>query len=118
MPCRHPATGAVCPTSSFSASADRAATAGCHGDTPVHEPPRQLDSRRPHRRRRTHPTYRKGTDPGVILIHEDPGPHAGVIGFGEEVVAAGFTVVMPHLFGKPEAGMSVGSTLGALRRCA
>jgi dienelactone hydrolase len=64
----------------------------------------------------THPTYRKGTGPGVILIHEIPGLTPEVIGFGEEVVAAGFTVVMPHLFGRPEAGMSVGSTLGALRQ--
>jgi hypothetical protein len=64
----------------------------------------------------THPTYRKGTGPGVILIHEIPGLTPEVIGFGEEVVAAGFTVVMPHLFGRPEAGMTVGSTLGALRQ--
>ncbi len=64
----------------------------------------------------THPTYRKGSGPGVILIHEIPGLTPEVIGFGEELVAAGFTVVMPHLFGKPEVGMSVGSTLGALRQ--
>ena len=49
----------------------------------------------------THPTYRKGTGPGVIVIHEIPGLTPDVIGFGEEVVAAGYTVVMPHLFGTP-----------------
>ena len=49
------------------------------------------------------PYYRKGTGPGVIVIHELPGITPEVIGFGEEVVAAGFTVVMPHLFGHPEA---------------
>ena len=64
----------------------------------------------------THPTYRKGGGPGVILIHEIPGITPEVIGFAEELVAAGFTVVMPHLFGKPEEGMSVGSTLRALRQ--
>lgn len=64
----------------------------------------------------THPTYRKGSGPGVILIHEIPGISPEVIGFAEEVVAAGYTVVMPHLFGRPEVGMSVGSTLGALRQ--
>lgn len=64
----------------------------------------------------THPTYRKGSGPGVILIHEIPGISPEVIGFAEEVVAAGFTVVMPHLFGRPEVGMSVGSALGALRQ--
>jgi dienelactone hydrolase len=50
----------------------------------------------------THPTYRKGTGPGVVVVHEIPGMTEDVVAFGEEVVAAGFTVVMPHLFG--EAG--------------
>jgi len=57
----------------------------------------------------THPTYRKGTGPGVIVIHEIPGLTPEVIGFCEEVVAAGFTVVLPHLFGTPEAPMSAGA---------
>lgn len=63
-----------------------------------------------------HPTYRKGTGPGVIVIHEIPGLTPEVIGFGEEVVAAGFTVVMPHLFGTPEAPMSGRTVVGALRQ--
>ncbi len=50
----------------------------------------------------TFPTYRKGSGPGVIVIHEIPGLTAKVIGFAEEVVAAGFTVVLPHLFGTPD----------------
>ena len=54
----------------------------------------------------THPTYRKGTGPGVVVIHEIPGLTPEVIGFAEEVVAAGFTVVLPHLFGTPERPMS------------
>jgi dienelactone hydrolase len=51
----------------------------------------------------THPTYRKGSGPGVIVIHEIPGLTPEVIGLGEEVVAAGYTVVLPHLFGTDEA---------------
>jgi dienelactone hydrolase len=51
----------------------------------------------------THPTYRKGSGPGVVVIHEVPGLTPKVIGFGEELVAAGYTVVMPSLFGEPEA---------------
>ena len=51
----------------------------------------------------SHPTYRKGAGPGVVVIHEIPGMTPSVIGFGDEVVAAGFTVVMPHLFGTPGA---------------
>ncbi len=47
----------------------------------------------------THPTYRKGEGPGVVIVHELPGITEGVIAFAEEVVAAGFTVVLPHLFG-------------------
>ena len=37
----------------------------------------------------THPTYRKGSGPGVVVIHEIPGLTPDVIGFAEEVVAAG-----------------------------
>ncbi len=47
----------------------------------------------------THPTYRKGSGPGVVVIHEIPGVTEKVIEFADEVVAAGFTVVMPRLFG-------------------
>jgi dienelactone hydrolase len=64
----------------------------------------------------THPTYRKGSGPGVIVIHEIPGITPEVIAFGEEVVAAGFTVVMPHLFGTPEKPMSIPYVAGTLPR--
>jgi dienelactone hydrolase len=62
----------------------------------------------------TFPTYRKGAGPGVIVIHEIPGLIPEVIAFGEEVVAAGFTVIMPELFGRPESGknpLTIASTL-------
>lgn len=62
----------------------------------------------------THPTYRRGEGPGVIVIHEIPGLTPEVIAFAEEVVAAGHTVVLPHLFGTPEAPMSVRTTARAL----
>jgi dienelactone hydrolase len=51
----------------------------------------------------THPTYRKGAGPGVIVIHEIPGITPAVLEFADEVVARGFTVVMPSLFGRPGA---------------
>ena len=54
----------------------------------------------------THPTYRKGSGPGVVVIHEIPGLTPKVIGFAEELVAAGYTVVLPHLFGTPEAELT------------
>ena len=64
----------------------------------------------------THPTYRKGSGPGVVVIHEIPGMTPEVIGFSEEVVAAGFTVVMPHLFGIPGAPTNAKTTATALRQ--
>jgi dienelactone hydrolase len=50
----------------------------------------------------SYPTYRRGAGPGVIVIHEIPGITPAVTRFAEEVVDAGFTVVMPLLVG--EAG--------------
>ncbi|CAN5333941.1 dienelactone hydrolase family protein [soil metagenome] len=60
---------------------------------------------------KTFPTYRKGNGPGVIVIHEIPGLTDAVIGFGDEVVEAGYTVVMPQLFGEP--GMKLASVATA-----
>lgn len=48
----------------------------------------------------THDTYRKGTGPGVVVVHEIPGITPAVMQFAEEVVSAGFTVVMPLLVGQ------------------
>ena len=49
----------------------------------------------------THPTYRRGTGPGVIVVHEIPGITPLVTKFANEVVDRGFTVVMPSLTGTP-----------------
>jgi len=62
----------------------------------------------------THPVYRKGTGPGVVVIHEIPGITPEVVAFADEVVSAGFTVAMPHLFGTPGAPMTVGRVAGAI----
>jgi dienelactone hydrolase len=51
----------------------------------------------------TRDTYRKGNGPGVVVVHELPGITREVVRFADEVVDAGFTVVLPHLFGTPEA---------------
>ena len=47
----------------------------------------------------THETFRKGHGPVVILVHEIPGITPAVEKFANEVVEAGFTVVMPLLVG-------------------
>jgi dienelactone hydrolase len=64
----------------------------------------------------TYPTYRKGSGPGVVLVHEIPGITPAVIRFAEEVVGAGFTVVMPQLFGTPGREVSAGYALSVLPR--
>ena len=64
----------------------------------------------------SHPTYRRGSGPGVVVIHEIPGITPEVAAFGQEVVDAGYTVVMPSLFGTDGAPMTAGSTARALRQ--
>ena len=62
----------------------------------------------------THETYRKGTGPGVLVIHEIPGITPSVLRFAEEVVAAGFTVLMPLLVGevgREPSGAYIGSSM-------
>jgi dienelactone hydrolase len=64
----------------------------------------------------THPTYRRGSGPGVVVIHEIPGITPEVLGFCEELVEAGYTVVMPHLFGTPGAPINARTTASAVRQ--
>jgi dienelactone hydrolase len=47
----------------------------------------------------TRDTYRKGSGPVVIVVHEIPGITPAVERFADDVVNAGFTVVMPNLVG-------------------
>jgi dienelactone hydrolase len=64
----------------------------------------------------THPVWRKGTGPGVVVVHEIPGLTAGVIRFGEELVEAGYTVVLPHLFGPAGREFGVGDVARTVPR--
>ena len=56
----------------------------------------------------TRDVYRRGSGPGVILVHELPGITPNVATFANEVVAAGFTVLMPSLVGTPSREFSNG----------
>jgi len=47
----------------------------------------------------TLPTFRAGSGPGVVIIHEIPAITPKVAAFAQEVVDSGFTVVMPSLLG-------------------
>lgn len=64
----------------------------------------------------THRVFRGGSGPAVIVVHEAPGLHPGVIDFGRRVVAAGFTVLMPSLFGTPGREMSSGYLARSMAR--
>lgn len=62
----------------------------------------------------THDTYRRGSGPGVIVIHEIPGITPAVTRFANEVVDRGFTVVMPDLVGTPGREVSLPYTVASL----
>lgn len=64
----------------------------------------------------TRPTYTKGSGPGVVVIHEIPGITPSVARFADDVVAAGFRVVMPSLVGTPGREMSGGYTMTSMLR--
>ena len=54
----------------------------------------------------TRDTYRRGSGPVVIVVHEIPGITPAVERFANDVVGAGFTVVMPDLVGTPGRAVS------------
>ena len=45
----------------------------------------------------TYPTYRKGSGPGVVVIHEIPGITPLVAAFADEVVEAGRNYALEHM---------------------
>jgi len=58
--------------------------------------------------------FRKGSGPGVIIIHEIPGLHPQVVEFADRVAAQGMTVFLPSLFGEPGKDVSAGYALGQM----
>ena len=58
--------------------------------------------------------YSAGTGPAVIVIHEMPGLHPGVIDFARRVVDRGFHVRMPSLFGTPGKPVGVAYTIRSI----
>ncbi len=64
----------------------------------------------------TRAVYRGGYGPAVIVMHEIPGLHPGVIAFGQRVAAAGFTVYMPSLFGEPGKPTTAAYTADSIAR--
>jgi dienelactone hydrolase len=59
----------------------------------------------------TRTVYRCGSGPGVVVMHEIPGIHPGVVSFARRVADAGFSVAMPLMFGTPGKPVSTGYIL-------
>jgi dienelactone hydrolase len=57
-----------------------------------------------------------GTGPAVIVVAEVPGITPRVASFGRLVVDAGFTAVLPRLFGEPGREPSIGYALKVITR--
>jgi dienelactone hydrolase len=60
--------------------------------------------------------YRTGRGPAVIVISEMPGITPQVAGFGRAVAGAGFTAVMPHVFGDDGRAATPGYVIGSFAK--
>jgi len=63
---------------------------------------------------KTRDIYRTGSGPAVIVIAEIPGITPKVAEFGRKVAAIGCTAVLPHLFGVPGQGQTVGAVIKSI----
>lgn len=60
--------------------------------------------------------YRRGQGPAIVVMHEIPGITPAVAGFATRVADAGFTVLMPHLFGEIGRSYDGANVAGQLLR--
>jgi dienelactone hydrolase len=58
--------------------------------------------------------FKRGEGPAVIVMHEIPGLHPGVVRFADHVAAAGMTVYLPVLFGRPGKPVSIPYAIGEM----
>ena len=59
----------------------------------------------------TRKLYRRGSGPGIVVMHEIPGIIPQVADFGRRVADAGLTAVLPVMFGTPGKPVSTGYLL-------
>jgi dienelactone hydrolase len=64
----------------------------------------------------TREVYRRGSGPGVIVMHEVPGITPEVATFARIVADAGFTVLAPTMFGTPDKPMTFPYAAGQILR--
>ena len=66
----------------------------------------------------TRPVYRIGAGPGVVLMHELPGITPEAIALARRLADAGYTVDLPHLFGRAgEPAAIIDAIAEAVRIC-
>jgi dienelactone hydrolase len=65
---------------------------------------------------RTRDVYQAGSGPGVVVIAEAPGITPGVAAFGRRVADAGFTAVLPSLFGRPGRAATIPAAIAVIGR--
>ena len=65
---------------------------------------------------RSHGVFTAGTGPAVVVVHEVPGIHPGVLDFANRLIAAGYRVYLPSLFGRPGAAATTGATVRSIAR--
>jgi dienelactone hydrolase len=64
----------------------------------------------------TRTVYRRGQGPAVVVVHEIPGITPAVADFARRVADAGFTALLPHLFGTPGKDYSGSYIAGQMAR--
>ncbi|WEO78844.1 dienelactone hydrolase family protein [Cryobacterium sp. SO2] len=64
----------------------------------------------------SHQVFTAGSGPAVVLIHEIPGLHPGVIDLARRLVQRGFRVYLPSLFGTAGAEATPGAMVRAIGR--
>jgi dienelactone hydrolase len=62
----------------------------------------------------TREVFRIGSGPAVIVIHEVPGLHPGVLAFARDLADAGMTAFCPSLFGTPGKQVDRGYAIGQI----
>jgi dienelactone hydrolase len=62
----------------------------------------------------TREVFRIGAGPAVIVIHEVPGLHPGVLAFARDLADAGLTAYCPSLFGEPAKPVTRGYAIGEI----
>jgi dienelactone hydrolase len=64
-----------------------------------------------------HQVFRAGAGPAVILIHEVPGIHPGVLDLARRLIDRGYTVYLPSMFGRPGGKAGEGIVRSIARVC-